>query len=445
MTIEKILKNDLCTGCGVCISEDKSQTAKMVWSEHKFLVPSVTEASTQDDMYNVCPFKDNQLNEDVLGKIFFKSESLNYNEKIGYYSGLYGGYSKEFRETSSSGGIATYIFKQLLERKIVDHLFIVTESHEGFAYKLCRSIEDIKEISKTRYMPVTLENLFKEIENIDGKIALSGVACFVKAVRIKQEKYKELKEKIPFIVGIICGGLKSKYYTDYLAQSSGCFDDYESVEYRLKKSESFAIDYKFGCQSKKTKKIHMVEMRSVGDMWGTGLFKSNACDFCDDVVTELADISLGDAWIKPYSDDGRGNSIIIARSKQAHDLIKFGNANSDLNIDALDVSDILESQRGSYNHRHLGLKYRIDHAQKNGFLYPEKRSRFLEKRNILMNFVQFFRLKTRANSLKIWHKYQDVNKFNEIIKKDLKNLELVTTINRRYLRVLAILNKMIRG
>jgi coenzyme F420-reducing hydrogenase beta subunit len=42
-------------------------------------------------------------------------------------------------------------------------------------------------------------------------------------------------------------------------------------------------------------------------MWGTGLFKSNACDFCDDVTTELADVSL-DAWI-PYNKDGLGNSV----------------------------------------------------------------------------------------------------------------------------------------
>ena len=38
----------------------------------------------------------------------------------------------------------------------------------------------------------------------------------------------------------------------------------------------------------------MIKMSLLGDMWGTGLFKANACDFCDD-VTAVKDISLGDA------------------------------------------------------------------------------------------------------------------------------------------------------
>lgn len=443
MSIEKILKNDLCTGCGVCISEDKSKTAKMVWNDLQFLVPSLTEFSTQSAMYDVCPFNDNILNEDDLGNILFKADTKNYNDKVGYYNGLYAGYSKKFRETSSSGGIATFIFEKLLNTKIVDHLFIVKENDEGFEYKLCTDLDDIRKISKTRYMPVTLENLFKEIEKIEGKVAISGVACFVKAVRLKQEKYPALKSKIPFIVGIICGGLKSKYYTNFLAQSAGCNSNYSSVQYRVKKQDSFAIDYQFSCNDKKSGRIHMVDMLSLGDMWGTGFFKSNACDFCDDVMTELADISLGDAWIEPYSKEGLGNSIIIARSKLAYEIIESGLKSHDLYLDSLDVHEIMESQKGSYNHRHRGLKYRMQHADKKGWLYPKKRQRFINDQNIFINFVQSSRLKTRINSLKIWHKYKDVNKFNDLIEKDRKRLEFANKVNRRTLRVISIFRKII--
>ena len=33
----------------------------------------------------------------------------------------------------------------------------------------------------------------------------------------------------------------------------------------------------------------------------------------DDVVTETADISFGDAWVEPYSSGGRGTNVIIVR------------------------------------------------------------------------------------------------------------------------------------
>ena len=245
MNIDSIVKSNLCTGCGACISEDQSHQAKMIWNHEGFLVPSLGESSTQDEMIKVCPFAIQQKNEDELGELFLKQPEAKYQDKIGYYSGLYAGYSKEFRETSSSGGIATYVFKMLLEEKIVDHLFIVKEVEGQYTYQFFSNVEEITQISKTRYIPVTLEKLFQKISQINGKVAVSGVACFVKAIRLKQYHYPELKEKIAFIVGIICGGLKSRYYTDYLAQEAGCINEYSNTEYRIKNKESYALDYKF--------------------------------------------------------------------------------------------------------------------------------------------------------------------------------------------------------
>lgn len=428
MNIESIVQNNLCTGCGVCLSEDKNQQAKMIWNKNGFLVPQLGPDSTQEKMVMVCPFATHQKNEDELGEIFLKNYSKNNNSKIGYYTNLYAGYAKPFRETSSSGGVATYVFKKLLEEKIVNHLFIVKEKDGEYSYQFFSNFQDIKEISKTRYVPVTMAELFEKISTIEGKIAVSGVACFVKAVRLKQYYYPELKDKIPFIVGIICGGLKSKFYTDFLAQSAGCFSEYKNSEYRVKNKDSFALDYKFSCIEKSSNKIHMVEMKTLGDMWGTGLFKSNACDFCDDVVTELADISLGDAWIDPYDKSGLGNSIVITRSLLADQIIKSGLIEKDLVLDELSENVVLQSQQGSFNHRHNGLKLRI--KLKNNELHPNKRERFLIDQNFLLNEIQRLRAKTRSNSLLFWSSTKNVNLFNKKMEGSLMRLKLFTTINR---------------
>src|SRR5690606_17900611 len=141
-----------------------------------------------------------------------------------------------------------------------------------------------------------------------------------KAVRLKQHYYPQYKEKISFLVGIICGGLKSRFFTDYLANKSGIEGKYSKQEYRIKDANSRAIDYSFGAYDS-SGDFHQMKMKTVGDMWGTGLFKSHACDFCDDVTTELADISLGDAWIPPYNKEGLGTSVIVTRTKTADLLI----------------------------------------------------------------------------------------------------------------------------
>lgn len=439
MSINSIVENNLCTGCGVCISEDQSHEAKMVWNNEGFLVPSLGQNSTQDKMIKVCPFALQQKNEDELAVMFLEQSENQYHDKIGYYYELYAGYSKEFRETSSSGGIATYIFKTLLENKLVDNLFIVKEVNGQYAYQFFSNIKEITQISKTRYTPVTLEKLFQEISKIDGTVAVSGVACFVKAIRLKQMYNPELKEKIKFVVGIICGGLKSKYYTDYLAQEAGCKSEYSHAQYRVKNEKSYALDYKFSCEEKLNKKIHMVEMRSLGDMWGTGLFKSNACDFCDDVVTELADISLGDAWIDPYDKSGLGNSIVITRTEVAENLIKNGLNRNHLNLDKLNKEKLLLSQNGSFNHRHKGLLYRIEHANKSGKISPKKRQRYLNKQNIFFNFVQKSRLKTRQKSLEIWLDTRDNLDFKMKMKPHFEDLKFFTLWNYRVNKLKKIL------
>lgn len=443
MNVESIVKNNLCTGCGVCISEDESKQAQMVWNDDGFLVPQLGLDSTQEKMIKVCPFWIQQKNEDELGEIFIKNDTTQYNDKIGYYNYLYAGYSRQFRETSSSGGIATFVFKTLLEQKIVDHLFIVKEINGKYAYHFFSDVIEIAQISKTRYTPVTLENLFQKISEVEGKVAVSGVACFVKAIRLKQLYNPLLKEKIPFVVGIICGGLKSKYYTDFLAQAAGCSTEYTHAQYRIKNKNSYALDYKFSCTGKDNNRIHMVEMKNLGDMWGTGLFKSNACDFCDDVLTELADISLGDAWIHPYDKSGLGNSIIITRSKLANEIVQMGIIKNNLSLDNLTVEQIIQSQSGSFNHRHKGLDFRLKYAKKDGALLPIKRKKNIMKQNFIFNFVQISRLETRKKSLEIWRNTKSLSDFNQKMEPFLGRLIFLTKWNHRFLRIQFFLKNVI--
>ncbi len=424
--IEDIVRNELCVGCGLCVTE--SLSSKMNWNEEGFLVP-VLDNSFNENAIKLCPFnpcpEDEVKDEDVLANVVFPNAKQN-DFKIGRFENTYVGYANQFRETSSSGGIATYIFQQLLEKKIVDHLFIVKEINGTYTYQWFDNIEKIKEISKTRYIPVTMENLFKEIDSKEGKVAVSGVACFVKAIRLKQHYSPQYKEKIPFVIGIICGGLKSRFFTEYLAQTSGIKGKYEKQEYRIKDKKSLASDYSFGAFDDKLT-FHQMKMSKVGDMWGTGLFKSNACDFCDDVTTELADISLGDAWLPEYRNEGLGNSVIVTRSKLADRLIEKGIEKNELSVISISKDKIIQSQRASFSHRQDSLYFR----KKYSHFKIEKRKRFKKQLSIPYKVVQLVRRKTRAESINIWRKYNNDQIFRKKMKVYLKLLRIVTKINHK--------------
>jgi coenzyme F420-reducing hydrogenase beta subunit len=404
----------------------------MKWNEYGFLIPSLSSnCDTEGDCISVCPFnpfpQDDVKTENEIAEIFLK-DSTNYHPKIGKYHGIYAGYSKQYRLTSSSGGIATYVFTELLEKGIVDHIFSVKESNQSgvhYEYAISSSKEELLHASKTKYFPVTLGTVMPKINELKGKVAIVGVACFIKAIRLVQHKEPQLKEKIPFLVGIICGGVKSRFFTEYLASKTGVLtENIDKPQFRIKDFKSTAGDYSFGCVNKADSKEHTIRMRTVGDMWGTGMFKANACDFCDDVTTELADISLGDAWLPPFNKDGKGTNVVVTRSEVADKLIQNGIKEDKLNIEILPKDRFLTSQQGSFNHRHTGLSYRIE---KQSSPIPPKR---FDSEKITLDFklVQLLRNKVRRQSLEVWSISPNANDFDIKMEASLNRLKRATKI-----------------
>lgn len=429
-----VVDQDLCTGCGICITQCDNNALSMDWNNEGFLIPKQIDECHEDaTCINVCPFnpspKPEVKTEDEIATIFQKNTS-NFEPSIGKYENTYVGYSIDYRSSSSSGGMATYYFEQILKRKIADHIIVVNyNKDEGpfYQYQLIQSPQDLKKSSKTRYYPVSMDQAIKAIKNIDGKVAVVGVGCFIKAIRLLQVENAFYKSKISFLIGIICGGLKSKYYTDYLSSKAvNTFTDIKNPQYRIKDKDSLASDYYFGVEYKK--ELHTLRMKSVGDMWGTGYFKSNACDFCEDVTTELADVSLGDAWLSPYVEEGNGNSIIITRNAIADDIISNGLLEKKLKLTALSIDGLKQSQRGSYNHRHKGLKFRIALRKRKNLLTPPKRERNLGEISLAFKIVQLFRKNTRKESINNWLKVKRDDNFDRLMKKHLLYLRIATKI-----------------
>lgn len=430
---DNVVNQDLCTGCGACLYRAQSNDWKMDWDKEGFLVPTPKNGESQmnEPAINVCPFNsypaEDVRTEDELANLFLK-EAPHHHPKVGRYYNTYAGYSEKYRLTSSSGGLATYILNELFEQQIIDAVITVAEGEgKHYEYKLIKRKEDLLATSKTKYYPVSMAEALNELKDFEGKVAVVGIGCFIKAVRLLQHYNPELREKIVFTIGIICGGLKSKFFGEYLAAKAGVQNnEFTQPQFRIKDYESTAGDYSFGCTDNKGTE-RQVKMRTVGDMWGTGMFKCNACDYCDDVTTELADISLGDAWLPPYHQDGKGTNVIVTRTALAEKMINEGIRSANLAVQTLSFEAFLSSQQGSYNHRHKALKYRIQKAENQGAVIPPKRH---TRENISFDFkwVQMQRREVRKNSLVLWAAETEVSKFELNMLKSLGKLRKATRV-----------------
>ncbi|HOF16357.1 MAG TPA: Coenzyme F420 hydrogenase/dehydrogenase, beta subunit C-terminal domain [Bacteroidales bacterium] len=414
--LNSVIEQNLCVGCGACLYDISK--SKMSWNNEGFLIPTAEnlEDLKGEQLIKVCPFNtfpdDKVKTENELTEIFLQ-DAPNFHHKAGKYFSTYAGFSEQFRLTSSSGGIATFLLSELFEQKLIDAVITVGEGeNEHYEYKLIKNKDELLSTSKTKYYPVSLAETLQKLKDFDGKVAVVGIGCFIKSIRLLQYYYPELQKKIVFTIGIICGGLKSKFFAEYLAGKAGIKNNvFSKPQFRIKDHKSTAGDYSFGCLDKfGTKK--QIKMRTIGDMWGTGMFKCNACDFCDDVTTELADISLGDAWLQPYNLDGKGTNVIISRSILAEKIIKMGTEKRSIQVEKLPIERFLVSQQGSFNHRHKGLKYRIKKAKNKNQLIPPKRH---DNENITLYFkwVQKQRMKVRKRSLKVWSKKKNTQHFDK--------------------------------
>lgn len=308
-------------------------------------------------------------NEDDISKTLFKDiPQIKYDKQLGYYSDLFVGHviEGEYRKNASSGGLGTWILKELLEKKYIDGVIQVVQSNNKsrlFEYGISRSIGEIIKGAKTRYYPVEYSEVIKKVKQTPGKYAIIGLPSYIMEIRLLMENDPIVKERIKYTVGLVCGHQKTAKYADFLAWQCGIQPgDLEKINFRKKlpdePSSSYAIEVtgKVGGETKTIVK-KMRELR--GGDWGQGAFKVSASDFTDDVYNETADVTLGDAWLPEYTKDSKGNNIVIVRNKTIKELVYSGISDGRLGLDKVDETVIKRSQASHYRHTHDELAYRL--------------------------------------------------------------------------------------
>lgn len=376
---EKVINGGYCIGCGACVSQSNSAGSNVLNSRGMYepdFEPSESEIS------NSCPFLSNRSESEIGKTLFAATKGIRESKLIGFYLSTYAGFVAEdsFREGGSSGGFGTWVLSRLLSENLVDGVIHVKPSSGNgvlFEYGISNSIEDLKKGAKSRYYPVEFSRVLREVRKSQKKYAFVGVPCFVKAVRLLCENDEEISDRIRFSVGLVCGHLKSKRFADMLAWQKGINpDELRAIDFRQKFSSGPASNYGIEIRGEKERKATVLAERAgnyYGYNWGYGFFKPRACDFCDDVVSETADVSIGDAWLPEYVDDSKGTNIIVVRNPVIQELVDSGIKSGALRLDSIPPEKIIESQEGGFRHRRDLLAYRLALTDEEGRWHPRKR------------------------------------------------------------------------
>ena len=145
------------------------------------------------------------------------------------------------------------------------------------------------------------------------------------------------------MIGLFCGFNLSISATDYLIKKLGINkEEIDSLEYRGGKwPGGFLVRMKDGSKKFLEKDCYSFIFP---------LFIPDRCLYCTDLTSELADISVGDYWLK------EGWSMIIVRSKRGEDILKSTNS---IDMEEVSYEDMLKSHGHLFRYKKKGSSIRM--------------------------------------------------------------------------------------
>jgi len=238
---------------------------------------------------------------------------------IGDYLNCYFGYATNdnIRLNSSSGGLITSLLIFMMEKGLIDGALVVRMKKENplrAEFFVAKTLEEILSARGSKYCPVDVADGLKDILNSkeDKRFAIVGLPCHIKAFK----KIGNIQNKIVLYLGLFCNHTPSAWATE-------CFLKKNKIEPK----EIIGLSYRGnGCPDsmkiiKKNKKI-LIPSHKTWRFIGSDFFISKKCLLCSDHVSELADISFGDAWLPEFRSDKKGTSVFISRTIRGQRLLE---------------------------------------------------------------------------------------------------------------------------
>ncbi len=376
--VSEVVKNGFCIGCGVCASLCPTGNLTIKWNAAgEFNPVSSDRCLTGCSLcLSVCPFAPEAVNETQIAEgLFAAVPGIKHREETGYFLSTYVGFSHS-RKECASGGLASWLLEKLLNSREIDAVVCPgpnSEPEKLFSYRIVKTPENLRQGRGSAYYPVELSAVISFILENPGRYAVTGLPCFIKGLRLASIKNPVLNKRVAFTLGLVCGQLKSRAYTHYLASLAGVEGPLASVHFRGKDPSQPASNYFFSCENSTGMRCKLYWNQGVSQAWLSRWFTPQACLFCDDVFAETADIAFMDAWLPEFVKDPAGTSLVLSRNKRLAEILEEARTSAEIQLEGIPVEKVIQSQAGVLKAKRKDLAIRLKKREEAGGPLPKKR------------------------------------------------------------------------
>lgn len=283
---------------------------------------------------------------------------------IGNYLNCYFGHAANdnVRLNASSGGLITSLLIFMIEKGLIDGALVVRMKKENplrAEFFVAKTLEEILSARGSKYCPVDMADGLRDILNSkeDKRFAIVGLPCHIRSFK----KISSIQNKIVLYLGLFCNHTPSAWATEcFLKKNKIKLEEIIGLSYR---GNSWPDSMKI---IKKNEEI-LIPSNKTWRFIGSDFFISKKCFLCSDQVSELADISFGDAWLPEFKSDKKGTSVFISRTIRGQRLLEKIKKDGAIKMTLISDKKIILSQLIS-----IYLKKKAVGARR--FLFAKKRS-----------------------------------------------------------------------
>ena len=396
-TIKEIIKNNLCTGCGLCTASCPDDNIAMEWKSCGIWNPVVSAAGCTQcgKCYEVCPQSPEVIAE-YAGKAAVDGEKFGL-KNANYFISF--DLNADNRMKSASGGVVSLLLTHLLKSHDIDGVLCSTPlcasiGNPHYSLDVITTAEQITSCRSSHYHPLTYHDALKHIKNREGSYVLVGVPCVVRGIKLLP---RSLREKIKFSIALACSHNVTGAFIDQLARQQGItrgerFFVNLRDKLNIPDADNFNIFFKLADREIRKNRF----LAPFTSMWRNYFFALESCLYCPDFYGADADLSVKDAWGR-LSKDPRGISLLVVRNRMLLPILEKLHHESILSLEPCNEDEVYNSQPGTAVFKHRAIKDRI------------------------------------ARKKAIWH---EVNKNNQI---GLKNRRLISRHSLEYFRLLGLI------
>ncbi len=225
------------------------------------------------------------------------------------------------REKSSSGGLVTELLRFLLSSGQI-HSALVTVADPANPARaisvLARTEDDVLRSCQSRYSLFPWGQTLRELLKSNEPYAVVGTSCQLSSFKNALRLFPKLRNNLALMVGICCESNIEPAATDHLLKIRGIKNEnLQRIEFRSGKwpgvMSAFLHDGSEVVLSNRNRLEGAINYLKLA-------YGRDRCNFCGDVLCDLADITVGDPWGR--DEEGRlkyrgnaGYSAAIVRSE----------------------------------------------------------------------------------------------------------------------------------